>query len=185
MATVPYAPTFLSSPLKTLMSSILPHDLLESYHTLSLRLNALVSSSLSTPALHPLRSDASRLVQVLKRDLERALLNPLAFPVPSSSTSSHVQSPPLQTSIVSSSPESPYIPKLPHIINLTLDDVKRVTDSVKVCHAALRLVSVLFRFECLFRVFEGASPLLKEVYLCNADAFQYMTSKPSSTPPSP
>jgi hypothetical protein len=162
MATILYAPTYLSSPLKTLISSstsILPHDLLEAYHTLSIRLNALVPlipSSLHPPALDALRSDAPQLVQILKRDLERALVNPLAFPVPSS------QSPPggFQSSIVSY-PEFPYIPKTEpraHIINLTLDDIKHVTDSAEVCHAALRLVSALFRFKCLLQVFEGAPP---------------------------
>jgi hypothetical protein len=41
------------------------------------------------------------------------------------------------------------------VLNLTPVDIKRATDSVHVSHAALNLVSLLFRFESLYRVFPG------------------------------
>jgi hypothetical protein len=163
-----HAQTYLSSPLTTLLASsqsqspITPHDLLEAYRTLSYRLKALLplilipgSGDVRIEALDPLRSNAS-LVQVLKRDIERALVNPLPFSSPSSTTSSSYPYPSFSNQTTSLSSAARYR-STTHIqlLNLTPADLKRASDEVGICHAALGVAGVLFRFECLFRLFEG------------------------------
>src|SRR6266436_1446498 len=98
------AQSYLDAPLTTLLhpDPVSPHDLLEAYHTLSLRLRVLLPGP--GEALDPLRTNAEGLVKVLKRDVERALVNPLPSSSPSSPSSFPFLSPTNQTSLSSSTP---------------------------------------------------------------------------------
>jgi len=152
----PMAQSYLDAPLTTLLhpDPVSPHDLLEAYHMLSLRLRVLLPGP--GEALDPLRTNAEGLVRVLKRDVERALVNPLPSSSPSSSSSFPFLSPTNQSSL-SSSTRYRFDTRV-QIVSLTPADLKRATDSVAVAHAALGLVSILFRFECLVRLFESTCP---------------------------
>jgi hypothetical protein len=208
-----HAQTYLFSPLTTLLASsqsqspITPHDLLEAYHTLSCRLKALLpliiipgSGDVRIEALERLRSNASQLVQVLKRDIERALVNPLPFSSPSYTTTSSSY-PYLsfsnQTASLSSGARYRSTTHI-QLLNLTPADLQRASDEVGICHAALGLVGVLFRFECLFRLFEGVCsvsllvPFLSSDFIISSSYIisylhrtQHQTFEHSSTPPSP
>lgn len=119
-----------------------PHDLLDAYHTLSHRLRCFLHNDRGD-VLGPLRST----IDSLKRDINRALINPF-----------------------SSAYENSLL-----VISLAPDDLKRATDSVAVCHAALQFVSLLFRFESLYRLFSGTFPLFFHLTNCS--------SQPSNRPP--
>jgi hypothetical protein len=156
------APTYLSSPLSTLNSSTNPtsqisiHDLLEAYNILTLRLKSLYPSisysqdgEETINALEPLKTNAPVLVRALKRDVERAFVNPLlsAFAWSSPSHSATDLSPEYQDSIAQSQKH----------VELTEDDVQQARESALVCHYALRLISFLFRSQTLYQAFNGAS----------------------------
>ena len=141
------AKSFLRSPLTTLTSSSdhpSTHDILEAYHVLTVRIKLLSPSfDPAVPALHPIKQNANILAETLKRDLERALVNPLYSPSAWSSYSHNAGF-------------SDSIPRSQIPILLTEDDVLRSQESVLVCHYALRLLSLLFRFEVLYQAFDGA-----------------------------
>jgi hypothetical protein len=134
------APTYLSSPLTTLLAAnASQHDILDAYHTLSQR---LIHARTILPAFD------LRLVHILKRDVRRVLVNPL--------------------------PESRSA-----VVELTPGDIKRATDQVDVSHAALKFVSLLFRFESLFRLFPGT---WLSFSLCSILIYHICSTQPPNTP---
>lgn len=151
-------PAYISSPIKTLVTSttltsrISTHDLLDAYHIFALRLKTLAvsiskSSNVAISAtLEPLKANSPRLLEALNRDIRRALTNP--FPSINPFSPSLEFSPEWRASI-------PHNASQTRAVDLTPDDVQRVSESVMICHCALRLVSVIFRFEGLYQMFQG------------------------------
>lgn len=155
------AQTFLVSPLTTLIASTSvtcqasTHDILEAYHVLTVRLKSLYPifsqpqhDGATIPVLEPIKVNASVLVQVLRRDVERAIVNPLPYNSTWSSSShgTGFSFPSYQDSTAQSRIR----------VDLNEDDIQRSKGSVSVCHYALRLVSIIFRFKNIYQVFDGA-----------------------------
>jgi hypothetical protein len=153
------AQTFLASPVTTLTSSINPasqastHDILEAYHVLTVRLKSLYpvfsqpQNGKMIPALKPLKLNAAVLAQVLRRDVERALVNPLPYSSAWSS-SSH------DAGFFSSYQDSTAQSRIR--VDLNEEEVQRAKESVSICHCALRLISFFFRFQSLHQAFDSA-----------------------------
>ena len=141
--------TYFKSPIETLLEStevdgsdhISQHDLLEAYNTLQTRIRsqiqAICQSDPDSLAWNAVKLCSSQILQVLRRDIRRALVIP-----PSALKKSS-----LEGSLASSHPE------------ITVDDVKNAADSSLVCHQSLRLLSDLFRFPPLYSIFSSMQVL--------------------------
>ena len=139
---------FLKSPIETLLESteidsldhLSQHDLLEAYNTLQTRIRfqiqVICESDQDLLAWNVVKLYSSQVLQVLRRDIRRALGGP-SSPRKSSS---------LGGSILSNN------------IEMTADEIKVATDLSLVCHQSLRLLSDLFRFPALYSIFSSMLP---------------------------
>ncbi|KAL6303902.1 hypothetical protein BKA93DRAFT_786211 [Sparassis latifolia] len=137
------APGYFRSPIATLRESleddsaehISAHDLLEAYSVFSNRLRTIVTvipeDQREVPSLNYVARHAPEVAQCLRRDLRRALVDP----VPNYRFSNDL------------------IPESLAFRDATEDQVKDARDASSVCHGALRLLSYIFRFSVLSSMF--------------------------------
>ncbi|GBE84841.1 hypothetical protein SCP_0700210 [Sparassis crispa] len=137
------APGYFRSPIATLRESleddsaehISAHDLLEAYSVFSSRLRTIVAvipeDQREVPSLNYVARHAPEVAQCLRRDLRRALVDP----VPNYRSSNDL------------------IPESLAFRDATEDQVKDARDASSVCHGALRLLSYIFRFSVLSSMF--------------------------------
>ena len=134
--------TYLSSPLDTILESlhdpayVSPHDLVEAYNVISMRIRSQSQVIMHTkhrlPAFTLLGEHASLLAQALSRDVRRALSHPSSgFRTPAPFASSSTNPP------------------------MTNNDIQYARDLSILCHHALRLLSDVFSFEPLHSLFPG------------------------------
>lgn len=139
--------TFFKSPILTLLESledvdadhISNHDVLEAYATLSNQIkitaHLLTVATQEYPALSFLSKYTDPVIRCLRRDVKRALVDPS----PRSSTHSG----PIPQSIDFVANES------------SANMRKQVTEHPEICHAALGIVSNIFKFAALSALFSG------------------------------
>lgn len=149
--------TFFKSPVLTLLESledldadhVSMHDLLEAYAVLSNRIkitaHLLIEIDAEHPALNFLGQHSRSVAECLHRDVRRAFAEPL----PQSSN----QDAAIPTSF----------DLLPEEASLNLE--KQVVDMSAVCHAALVVVSNIFRFKALSALFPGKCAVISETIL--------------------
>lgn len=151
---IAHVPSYLSSPLKTIVAStaltshIPTHDLLDAYHILAIRLKCLVvplSTSINVttrPALEPIRLNSASVLQALSRDIQRALAKP------STSAIQDTPSDELPFEWQSSASHAPGAQIKPLEMHYALD-------SAILCQYALRVVSIIFKFESFHQLFKS------------------------------
>lgn len=132
-------------------------DTIAAYNSLAARLRNCVTGSTdadaSWPLFQPLRKHREALVGALVRDLRQVFADPLE------GTSSVLDSPstPVQREPMSMSslPSPRDSPKKKKKRGMSAEQVTRARDLCCVCHAAMRLLSVVFTLPSLCNVFEG------------------------------
>jgi hypothetical protein len=148
-------PSYFQDPVRTLVCSIEArdeghgpvalYDIAEAYNILSLRIRSSAETiglkKLSFPALGPLKENGSLLVQVMQRDICRALVE--RPPIPSHAASVEFQS-----------------------YNENRDAIENciMAQSILLCHYALRLLAEVFRFSTLYTVFSCESECVHNSY---------------------
>ncbi|GLB45466.1 hypothetical protein LshimejAT787_2300260 [Lyophyllum shimeji] len=135
--------SYLSSPIETLLESlddhdleyITSHDITEAYSTLSTRIRsqarAILRPDRTLPALVPIREHAASIARALRRDIRRALVDPIH----------HTRK--------SSSPFGSYYTEMA----ITDHETQYARDVTTLCHHSLRVVSLIFAFEILYSLF--------------------------------
>ncbi|KAF5374095.1 hypothetical protein D9615_008892 [Tricholomella constricta] len=136
-------PSYLSSPLETILESlddhdheyISFHDIIEAYTVLSTRIRAyyrvISRGDQPLPALGPLKEHAASLARALRRDIRCALVD----------ASSHSRrTPPLYESYQTDLPMSDH-------------DIQIARNLSAVCHHGLRVLSDVFAFKALYSLF--------------------------------
>jgi hypothetical protein len=137
------SPAYLKSPIDTLLESvenythyISCHDLLEAYHTIAIRIRSqihvIASSNHTFLALDPLKLHSTGILRALRRDIRWTLLDP---------SNKHT----FATPYVDGSSSTGF------------EMVKHAKDMVLLCHHALRVVSLIFKFSSLYSIFDCMS----------------------------
>ncbi|RDB15276.1 hypothetical protein Hypma_004793 [Hypsizygus marmoreus] len=137
-------PTYLSSPMETILESlddhssqyISTHDLIDAYAVLSSRIRSQADTILQAeqpiPAFAPLIENASSLARALKRDIQRAIIDPARI---------FRGSPPAGESYFEETPATDH-------------EIQYGRDSSILCHHTLRVLSDIFAFEPLYSMFQ-------------------------------
>lgn len=146
-------PSYFYSPIKTIVAStaltpsVATHDLLDAYCVLTIRLKCFVVS-LSTantrttfPALEPLKTNNASILQALVRDLQCAPVKSITNET--RNASSNAVFPESQSSALY--PSDTYKQSQVHYI----------LDSETLCHYALRVLSIIFKFKVIHQLFQG------------------------------
>ncbi|KAI0372272.1 hypothetical protein BV20DRAFT_1120079 [Pilatotrama ljubarskyi] len=124
-------------------------DRIEAYSILTARLRACVSDNTdadaSWPLFQPLRKQRDIFVQALVRDIQQVFFDPLEG---SSSSTDLMSSPRCEPSSLPSPRDSPKKKR-----GMSEEQVKRARDLCGVCHAVLRLLSLLFTIPALCQLF--------------------------------
>ena len=150
--------TFFKSPILTLSESledvdadhISNHDVLEAYAILSNRIKQtahfLGEARKEYSALNFFSKHTGPVVQCLRRDIKRALIDPL--PKPSTPHETIPQSIEFLTKEPSASTR------------------KQITEHPAICYAALGIVSNIFKFSTLSSLFAGKFTFLSRLMIC-------------------
>ena len=146
---------YLESAVTRIVATDAPlRDLIEGYSVLAARLKTTVTGTTdadaSWPLFQPLRKNRQQVVDSLVRDLGRA------FEDPASTDKEKVFLP---------SPKNSPNPKRRH--GMTAEQVKFARDLCTTCHAAIKLLAVMFTLPAVYRVFTGS--LHTFTYLANAN----------------
>lgn len=143
------APNYFKSSVDTLLESIHDtesdhvslHDITEAYNTFSTRtiahITVISQADYPLPALNLPKVHSSQIIQSLRRDVRRALLDP-------SIDFTHQYSP-FDGSMRSESQE------------LNEDEIKYARDLSSLCHQSLRFLSDILRFPALYSIFPSVS----------------------------
>ncbi|KAI0349585.1 hypothetical protein OH77DRAFT_1440337 [Trametes cingulata] len=128
-------------------------DLIEAYSILTARLRACVSDSTdadaSWPLFQPLRKQRDLFVEALVRDIRQVFFDPLEG---CSSSTDPMSSPRGEPSSLPSPRDSPKKKR-----GMSEEQVKRARDLCGVCHAVLRLLSLLFTIPALYQLFTAST----------------------------
>jgi len=137
-------PTYLKSPIESILSSLEPnslhsnHDLIDAYGTFSNRIRAkaheLQQSSSTLPALQCLHLNARAFSQALRRDISIAHIDPFVSISPTFTPGESLLSGPRES---------------------TADVVKHAGNMSVLCQQALCALSAIFRFPALYSLFSG------------------------------
>jgi hypothetical protein len=162
--------TYLKSPLETLLESMVDpesehvsiHDLIEAYNILSIRIRSQIQVILepdqTLPALDHLKKFSTELLQSLRRDIRRALVNPSSNPRGSSLS---------ENSLLS-------------INQVSESEIKYARDLSLLCHHALCFLSLVFSIQAMYSIFPSMYILVESAssnhYLLN---IQQVISAPS------
>ncbi|KAI0632226.1 hypothetical protein C8Q77DRAFT_1279320 [Trametes polyzona] len=141
---------YLESPISRILAPDASlRDLIEAYSILTARLRACVTDNTdadaSWPLFQPLRKHRDSFVEALVRDIRHVFVDPLEDDEPTVETAS---SPRGQCSSLPSPRDSPKKKR-----GMSEEQVKRARDLCGVCHAVLRLLSLLFTLPALHSVF--------------------------------
>lgn len=143
---------YFDAPIATLLESIedfasdhiFIHDVAQAYSIFCLQIKAIAKSIYNNtheiPALHLIKQHAGSIVQCLRRDIRRSLVDP--FPELRRSGNSIPDSVALSTQEVSE------------------EEMKYAVDLSIVCHYALQLLSDIFKFPVLSSLFSGEQRVL-------------------------
>lgn len=138
--------SYLSSPLETILESlndhdseyISLHDLIEAYNVLSERIRAeaytLVNGGQYLLAFALLKEHASSLARALRRDIQRALIDP---------SRDLRRTPPPGESFLTD-------------VSMNDHEIQHARDLPMLCHHSLCVLSDVFAFEALHSLFDGA-----------------------------
>lgn len=126
-------------------------ELIEAYSVLTARLRTCVTDNTdadaSWPLFQPLRKHRDLLVEVIVRDIRQVFVDPLnGIPPPMDP----LETPRGEPSSLPSPRDSPKKKR-----GMSEEQVKRARDLCGVCHAVLRLLSVLFTLPALYQLFNG------------------------------
>lgn len=133
-------------------------DLIQAYTSLMARLRNCIAGNTdadaSWPLFQPIRKNRKTFVEALVRDLQQVFVDPLegvsstsAFDPPSSP----LREPPSTTSL----PSPRDSPKKTKKRGMSEEQVKRARDLCGLCHAVMRLLSVVFTIPSLYNLFDG------------------------------
>ncbi|KAI0647951.1 hypothetical protein C8Q79DRAFT_1086869 [Trametes meyenii] len=167
---------YLEGPIARILASDASlRDLIEAYSILTARLRACISDNTdadaSWPLFQPLRKQRDIFVEALVRDLRQVFNDPLEG---DPSSTDLFDSPRAEPSSLPSPLQSPKKKR-----GMSEEQVKRARDLCGVCHAAMRLLSLVFALPALYQLFTEdelgyiltqvlAIPLAKELPTPNA-----------------
>ncbi|KAI1787492.1 hypothetical protein LXA43DRAFT_1028904, partial [Ganoderma leucocontextum] len=132
-------------------------DLIQAYTSLMARLRNCVTGSTdadaSWPLFQPIRKNRKAFVEALVRDLQQVFIDPLEGAASTTAfdpLSSPLREPPSTTSL----PSPRDSPKKTKKRGMSEEQVKRARDLCGICHAVMRLLSVMFTVPSLYNLFE-------------------------------
>ena len=133
-------------------------DLIQAYTSLAARLRNCITGNTdadaSWPLFQPLRKHRDAFVKAVVRDICQVFVDPLEESASVADTPTSPREPPREPPSTSSLPsprESPRKKKR----GMSEEQVKRARDLCGVCHAAMRLLSVIFTLPSLCALFDG------------------------------
>ncbi|KAI1790163.1 hypothetical protein LXA43DRAFT_523662 [Ganoderma leucocontextum] len=132
-------------------------DLIQAYTSLMARLRNCVTGSTdadaSWPLFQPIRKTRKAFIEALVRDLQQVFIDPLEGAASTTAfdpLSSPLREPPSTTSL----PSPRDSPKKTKKRGMSEEQVKRARDLCGICHAVMRLLSVMFTVPSLYNLFD-------------------------------
>lgn len=146
---------YLDHPVAQIIASDASlRDSIQAYSVLAARLRTSIAGNAeadaSWPLFQPLRKHRTAFVQAVVRDLCQVFIDPLEGSTSMTDSPTSPREPP-STSSLPSPRESPKKQKQ----GMSAEEVKRARDLCGVCHAAMRLLNVVFTSPSLWSLFEG------------------------------
>ena len=150
-----------------------PREIIEGYSVLAARLRTNVQFSTeadaSWPLFQPLRKQRTRFVECVVRDLGRARVDPintLECPASEEEEVAMKEWADEDDGVHAGLPSPERSPKKPKKKGMTAAQVKYARDLCTICHAAIKLLCMVFSIPATFSVFEGAHILTFNALEC-------------------
>ena len=134
-------------------------DLIQAYTSLMARLRNCVTGNTdadaSWPLFQPLRKHRKAFVDAMVRDLKQVFVDPLEGGPSTIAIDPLLSSPMREPPSTASLPSPCDSPKKVKKRGMSEEQVKRARDLCGVCHAVMRLLSVIFTLPSLYNLFDG------------------------------